>query len=441
MRTVLHTEASPGFGGQEIRTLDEARWIAERGWRVILGCQSGGRLHSRAAEHGIEAVGIRMRGAWDVVALRRLARLIRRERISIVHTHSSVDGWLGGMAARLTGVPVVRTRHVSIPIRRGWNPVYTRLADRVITSGEAIRSLVIAAGVPADRVVAIPAGVRLEDFGRGVTGSGAAVRAAPGAGRGAAVAGRGAAVAGRGAAEGEPSDPTRGSAKRGEPSDPTRESAKRGEPSGSVGEVNRRSLGLGRPVIGSVAMFRGSKGHAHLLDAFCLLLREEFPGATLLLVGDGIRRPWVEGLARDKGVADAVVFTGFRGDVPALLATMDCFVLASTRTEGVPQSLLQAFAAGVPVVASGVGGIPEVVTDGVTGLLVEPEDPQALAEAIRSALRDRQAAAARAQAARQLVEARFSHRASVGRLLGLYEELLAAGRSRGARAAPSAGAR
>ncbi len=369
MTTVLHTEASPGLGGQEIRTLNEARWTAERGWRVIVACQPRGPLHARAAEAGLEVVPVTMRGAWDLAGLCHLLALIRRERVCLVHTHSSVDGWLGGMAARLAGVPVVRTRHVSIAIRRGWNPVYTLLADRVITSGETIRSLVLAAGVPADRVVAIPAGVRLEDFDAGP-------RAAEPGGRTAS------------------------------------------------GESLMRSLGLSRPVIGSVAMFRGSKGHLPLLEAF-VSLREEYPRARLLLVGDGIRRAWVEGLAREKGVEEAVVFTGFRSDVPALLATMDCFVLASTRTEGVPQSLLQAFAARIPVVASAVGGVPEVLTDGVTGLLVKPEDPHALADAIRSVLTDPEAACARARAARRLVEERFSHHVSLDRLLALYEEVLA----------------
>jgi len=274
-----------------------------------------------------------------------------------------VDGWLGGMAARLARVPVVRTRHVSIPIRRGWNPVYTRLADRIITSGEAIRSLVVAAGVASDRVVAIPAGVRLGSF----------------------------------------------------------------PPAGAAGSEERaallRSLGLAPPVVGSVAMFRGSKGHDHLLEAF-RLVRVQIPAARLLLVGEGIRRAWVEGLARDAGLGEAVVFTGFRGDVPALLGVMDCFVLASTRTEGVPQSLLQAFAAGVPVVATRIGGIPEVVTDGSTGLLVPPGDPRALAEALRAVLTDRGPALARARRARGMVEERFSHGTAVERLLALYEELL-----------------
>jgi glycosyltransferase involved in cell wall biosynthesis len=104
---------------------------------------------------------------------------------------------------------------------------------------------------------------------------------------------------------------------------------------------------------------------------------------------------------------------------------MDCFVLASTRTEGVPQSLLQAFAAGVPVVASAIGGIPEVVTDGQTGILVPPGDAAALARAIESVLSDGSGAAARALEARRLVEERFSHGASVSRLLALYDEVIA----------------
>ena len=359
MRTVLHTESSPGLGGQEVRTLTEARWIAERGWRVLLAGQPGAAFTERARQLGIDVVEVPMRGAWDLSAVARLARLVRNEGVGLVHTHSSVDGWVGGLAARIARVPVVRTRHVSIRIRRRLNPVYRRLADRVITSGEAIRSIVVASGVPAARVVAVPAGVDLAEM----------------------------------------------------------------DHAGKAPDALRRSLGLARPVIGSVAMFRGSKGHAHLLDAFAMV-RERWPTARLLLVGEGIRRRWVEGLARERGLGDAVVFTGFRSDVPDLLRIMDCFVLASTRTEGVPQSLLQAFAARVPAVASSVGGIPEVVTDKETGILVAPEDAAALARGIEAVLDDPAGAAERAAAARRLVEERFSHATSVGRLLAIYESLL-----------------
>jgi glycosyltransferase involved in cell wall biosynthesis len=366
MKVVLHTEASLGLGGQELRTLDEAGWIAERGWRVLLACQPDSRLLERARARGVPAVALRMRGPADLPALRALVRLIRAERVSLVHTHSSIDGWLGGMAARWARVPVVRTRHVSIPIRRGLNPVYRWLADRVITSGEEIRRMVIAAGARPERVVAIPAGVALEAFDGPRTS--AETLESVGLGRG-------------------PTDPPLG------------------------------------PIVGSVAMFRGSKGHDHLLDAFARLHAHR-PDARLLLVGDGGRRAWAEGLARERGIGDAVRFTGFRQDVPALLGVMDCFALASTRTEGVPQSLLQAAAAGVPLVASRVGGIPEVVEDGVTGLLVPPEDPAALAAAIERVLADPAAAAARARTARKRCEERFSRETSIGRLLSLYDELV-----------------
>jgi glycosyltransferase involved in cell wall biosynthesis len=258
---------------------------------------------------------------------------------------------------------------VSIPIRPRWNPVYTRLADRVITSGEAIRAQIVAAGTPAARVVPIAAGVDLGEFGP------------------------------------RPRE-----------------------------ERLALELGLEGAIVGSVAMFRGSKGHGELLDAFRLLL-EGHPGARLLLVGDGIRRREIEALATERGIRHLVVFTGMRQDVPALLSIMDCFVLASTRSEGVPQSLLQALAAEIPVVATAVGGIPEVVEDGKTGILVPPGDPRALAEGIRAVLRDPETARRRASMGHRLVAARFSREAALDRLLGLYEDVLRTAPSRGREAA------
>ena len=83
MRTVLHTESSPGLGGQEVRTLTEARWIAERGWRVLLAGQPGAAFTERARQLGIDVVEVPMRGAWDLRAVGRLARLVRDEGVGI----------------------------------------------------------------------------------------------------------------------------------------------------------------------------------------------------------------------------------------------------------------------------------------------------------------------------------------------------------------------
>jgi glycosyltransferase involved in cell wall biosynthesis len=263
---VLHTESSRGFGGQELRTVSEAAWLTGRGVRIILAGQPGSRILEEAARAAIGTVDVTMRGAWDLAAVLHLARLIRGRGIDVVHTHSSIDAWVGGCAARVARVPVVRSRHVSIPIRRRFNPVYTWLADRVVASGEAIRQAVLAAGARPEAVVAIPAGVDLQEF-------------AP------------------------------------------------GPPGGAV----QREFAGGRPVVGSVAMFRGSKGHEQLLEAF-QRLRNEWPGARLLLVGDGVRRRAIEERVRAGGLTGPVRITGFRRDVADLLRLMDCFVLASTRT-------------------------------------------------------------------------------------------------------------
>ena len=359
MLSVLHTEASQGWGGQEMRILTEARWLVTRGVHVLVAAQPGSRVLEEARATGLRAVALPMRGPWDVRAVARLALVIRSAAIDVVQTHSSIDAWVGGLAARATGVPVVRSRHVSIPLGRGVNPVYRWLADRVVTSGEAIRKVVLAARLDTGRVIAIPAGVDLDEF-------------AP------------------------------------------------GPPDAAL----RAELAGGSPVIGSVAMFRGSKGHDHLLDAFAAV-RAEWPVARLLLVGDGVRRGWVERLVRERGLGEAVRLAGFRRDVAALLRLMDCFVLASTRTEGVPQSLLQAMAVGVPIVASSIGGIPEVVEHLRTGLLVGPGDARELAGGIASVLRDPTGAERRADAARAVVAARYSREASIGRTIALYQELLA----------------
>src|SRR5436309_3260277 len=134
---VLHTEASRGFGGQEIRILAESRWLATPGWRALIAAQPGTRLLAEAERAGVATVAVRMRGPWSLLAVAALRRVIRANDVAVVHTHSSIDAWVAGLAARSLGVPVVRSRHVSIPIPPRRALVY-RLADRVITSGAAV---------------------------------------------------------------------------------------------------------------------------------------------------------------------------------------------------------------------------------------------------------------------------------------------------------------
>src|SRR5215475_8207135 len=320
MATVLHTESSSGYGGQEIRTLAEVRWLLRHGWSALIACPPESRLFAEAAAAAIPVEPLRMRGATDLGAALRLRRLIRERGVSLVHTHSSVDSWLAGVAAKSLGRPVVRTRHVSIPIRRRRALVY-RLADRIITSGESVRSIVIAAGIAPERVVTISAGVDGDRFHPGVSG-----------------------------------------------------------------RAVRRELGLDEaPIVGLVANVRGSKGHNVFLDAAGTVLASR-PDARFLIVGDGVGFEEVSRRVRDMGLDTSVLLTGFRRDIPEVMAALDVLVLPSIRSEAIPQVIPQALAVGTPVVASTVGGSPELIRDGENGRLVPPGDAAALADAVLALL-------------------------------------------------------
>ena len=147
------------------------------------------------------------------------------------------------------------------------------------------------------------------------------------------------------------------------------------------------------------------------------------PDATFVFAGDGPLRIALEAEARRLGVAVRCVFLGQRSDVPALLAAADLFVLPSLY-EGLPVSVLEAMAAGRPVVATAIGGTDEAVTSEETGLLVAPRDPAALASAIRRLQADPALARRLAAAARGRVERDFSSEATARQVMAIYDQVL-----------------
>lgn len=140
-------------------------------------------------------------------------------------------------------------------------------------------------------------------------------------------------------------------------------------------------------VIGTIAHLADHKGHIYLLQAIPRILKE-FPDSFFLFVGDGELKKSLEKKAQDLGVKDRVIFTGFREDIPEILSILDLFVLPS-HLEGLCTSLMDAMYMEVPVAATTAGGIPEVIENGKTGLLVPPKNPLALAEAIIKLLQDK----------------------------------------------------
>lgn len=364
---ILHTEWSSGWGGQEIRVFHEASGLIRRGHRVKVVCQPGSGLAERCKREGVDTIELRIRAKLDPIAIFTLWRLMKREGIDVVNTHSSADSWVAGLAAKLSGVPVlVRTRHLSLPISTSiFNFIY-RFPDVIITTAEAIKEQMVRANrFPPKRVVSIPTGVDLERF-------------------------------------------------------------KPGDYSSEEKEALKDGLGIkGRvPIISSIAVLRSWKGHRYLLEAIPDIIKV-FPKAVFLLVGEGPQGKDIEERVKRLGLGDYVVLTGHREDIPEILNTTDIFVLASTKYEGIPQVVLQAMAVRTPVVATDVGGIGEVVKDGVTGFLVEPCNPKALAEGILNILHEPGEARRLTEKGRQLVERGYGLETMVERVEGLYRGLLA----------------
>ncbi|WP_157108677.1 glycosyltransferase [Aldersonia kunmingensis] len=169
-----------------------------------------------------------------------------------------------------------------------------------------------------------------------------------------------------------------------------------------------RALGIGtEPVVGILAALRPEKDHLGLLQAARIVV-DARPEVKFLFVGDGPMRSELERETVALGLESNIVFTGSRSDVPEVLRALDVFVLASYSVECFPMALLEAMAAGRPAVCTAVGGVPELLADGVTGHLVPPRDPQALAAAITAILADPVAAQRMGSAARERVEAGFT---------------------------------
>ena len=341
--SILHTESSTGWGGQELRILTEMEGMARRGHRVQLVTASSADILPAARARGIPVEGLPIE-AKKLPGLRAMRTWLRQHGrgFDVINTHSSTDAWLVALArlGRPAMPPVVRTRHVSTPVNtsRSTRWLYTAATAEIVVTGEALKTqLVRDNGLDAARITSVRTGIDLARF-RPLDH--AAARAAHGVD--------------------------------------------------------------GRPAVAILATLRDWKGHDELLEAW-VTLRTRVPGWQLLVIGDGPRRAHLEARVASLGLAGDVRFTGNQDDVPAWLACADVAVLPSWGDEGVPQSLMQSAACGLPAVSTTIGAIGEAVRDGETGLLVPPKDVPALTGALArlmtdSDLRSRMGTAAHAYA-------------------------------------------
>jgi glycosyltransferase involved in cell wall biosynthesis len=360
-RAILHVAAPAQVGGLESVLQLLAVGQRRRGDRVIVAAilarqDASAPWRDRLRAAGVAVEPIAYPGRSYVSQARALVRLFRRERPALVHTHGYHADVVGGLAARRVGVPTVTTVHGFTG--GGWkNWFYERLQRR------AFRRF--------DAVVAVSHAMK------------------PELERGGVPAARLYVVPNAFAADVAP--------------------VSRAEARSALG------LGAGGVRVGWVGRLSAEKGADVVISAFARL----GPHVRLSVIGDGAERGTLDRLARRLGVRDRITWHGVVPDAGRLLAAFDVVVLSS-RSEGTPMVLLEAMAAGAPVVATRVGGIPDVVSS-AEALLVEPEDPRALAAAITTTLADGRAAAARAAAARERLARDFAVDPWLDRIDAVYD--------------------
>lgn len=359
---ILHTEWSNGWGGQEIRILSECRGLAERGHRVELaGCPEG-KLRQRAEAAGLVFHPLAMAGPWDLPAILKLRSLMRRLGTQVIHTHSSVDSWVGGMAARLAGAACVRTRHLSAPVSLSPLNVVYRLPQMVATTGTGIRRhLVEDYGLPADRVVSIPTGVDTELY-------------------------------------------------------------KPGEADPAL--LHELGIEPDAPVVAMVAILRSWKRH-DVFCAMAKEVMALRPQTRFLIVGHGPGWERVNRYLDEMALRPAVIMTGHREDIHRILPLCTVCALTSDKNEGVPQAVLQQLACARAVTASRAGDIPEVVRHEETGLLVPPGEAGPLTNAVLRLLDDESLRARLGRAGRHMVESEYSLAQMLDATENIYERAMA----------------
>jgi glycosyltransferase involved in cell wall biosynthesis len=367
-RTVVHFSDSDAFGGTERALLQLLAGLDRERWRPVLfhpDLPGASELASEASALGVttRAIAAPATAAQGVASLPGLALALRRERVAVFHAHQtwSLSCRYGIVAAALARV---RARVASAQL-------FVEMPRlRGIDIQHAVISRALHRHIAVSRHVAWRLHDRFDVPGERIAVIPNAVTLAPRAPRDAALRAR-------------------------------------------------VLLGQRAPLVLTVARLDAQKGVAYLLDAAA-----EVPDAIFVIAGEGPERATLEARATSLGIAHRVRFLGHRRDIPALLAIADLFVLPSL-WEGLPLSVLEAMAAGVPVVATRIGGTDELVRDGETGTLAPPENGPALAEAIRAVLYDRERALRMAAAAHALVEREHSATAMVSAVSALYEELLA----------------
>lgn len=293
---VLHTEWSDGWGGQEIRIIQEILAVKSAGVDVFLACRDKAVIKERAIEKGITVFLLDFKGNTDIKTFYQLYKIIKKNNIDIVNTHSGKDTWVGGLAAKLAGIKFIRTRHLSIRIGTSRFKFINELADYIFTTGESVKADMIQYNrINPEKIKSIPTGIDENLFD---------------------------------------------------------------ENNYNLRQCRETfNIQRGEVAVGIVAVLRAFKRHDRFISLAKKIIEEgesEKP-VRFFIAGDGPQKKILEQKIKSLGMENHIIMLGHVANVPALLKALDIFVLTSDSNEGVPQSIMQALLMNKPVLATNAG--------------------------------------------------------------------------------------
>lgn len=364
---ILHLSSTSGPGGAEMIVKRLATGLDPKRFRSVVCLFKSGWLAESCEQAGLPTYVVNINGAFDIRWATDFANLLKKEGVALIHAHEFTANVYGTLIGKLAGIPVLATVH-------GKNYYGDQLKRRMAYRFVARTGRMIAVSNDLKRFMYEKVGIpdcRVTVIYNGV--------------------------------------------EKWSPPDDHRIVSVRSE----------LALSGWEHVIGSVGSLYPVKGHIHLIRAMPAIVRA-YPKTVALLVGRGELEGDLKAEACRLGVEKNVRFLGFRDDIPLLLGLMDVFALPSL-SEGLSMALLEAMGAGLPVVASRVGGNSELIEDGQAGFLVPAEDSAALADRVLTLFRRRDMAQAYGQYGRRLVEQRFSSKGMLNAYQDCYSEALGLG--------------
>lgn len=351
---ILLLNTAKAWGGLESHSIVLAKALLALGQEVILGCRPGANVEEAAIEQHIPVTPISLRNATDMKAISRIVACIRENDIDILAANLGKEYWPATMAAKLAGIKVVLIRHQLDPVKMITKWLINSYVDKTVAVTQAVKDVMLQSGIASNKIAIVHPGQDVQRY---------------------------------------------------------RDSIR-------YREETRQELGITPDdfVVATAGKLHPGKGIYELLTAVNYL-NSSYPHIRLLFIGEGGERDNLKTKIAKLGLQDKVLLTGFRSDMDHLYSAMDLFVLPSTTYESFGMVLIEAMATGKPVIGTRLGGIPEIITHGRNGLLVEPGNADDLARAIQHMIVDPKLREEYIRAASQTVDENFTDIASARKFM------------------------